>query len=221
MLLTKPQQQRFWREWSAACRAQGWTAAQSWTGAQIDNERHAMLTRAGFDSLTQVDTGPGYTRLLKELAVLQENVAGMLAADANKRRQTIYLIQHKCAPVYWQSITQDRFHTIDLGALTDEQLRQLLYTLSDRAVAEHFQSTKNTRSLANAHRRSAQAAAPPPRPVFDPAPSVSPVDPPDTCPRCGTDLDPDGLCDECQLRRENIQANEAQTATNCNDDIPF
>ena len=39
-------------------------------GAQIDNERLAMLERAGFDSLTKVDHMAGFDRVLAELAAL-------------------------------------------------------------------------------------------------------------------------------------------------------
>lgn len=133
MLITKLQQNRFWREWRETCETAGMTPANAWTPAQIENERHALITRAGFDSLTQVDPGQGYTRVLEELAALRNDLDGVLTAKQNKRRQIIWQIRQADTP-YWQAIARSRFHTIDLSTLRDYQLEQLRNTLCARAT---------------------------------------------------------------------------------------
>ena len=139
LLITKPQQDRFFREWS------GIVSANGWPHDQAETERHALLKRAGFNSLTEVTPVAGFTAVLKELAAMQENLAGMIRADANPRRMLIWNIRKKSPPGYWQSIARDRFATDDLDALNDTQLQQLLYTVSDRAVQEHRPATKTQR----------------------------------------------------------------------------
>jgi hypothetical protein len=169
MLLTKPQQQRFWREWSTVKRN---LRADGLTDAQIENERYSMLDRAGFESLTQVDPDKGFTVVLEELAKMQDNLGGLLHAQANKRRQKIFLITHKGAPGYWRKIAQDRFHTTDLESLPEESLDQLLFTLSDRQVEQHQPATQRRRSETNRTRRQSAAAAPDSRIQF-PASEIS------------------------------------------------
>ena len=164
MLLSPPQVNRFWRDWSAIIRTRGWDKTQA------ETERRALLQRAGFSSLTEVDKVGGFTALLKEMAALKENLSGMLRADANPRRVLIWNIEHKSPAGYWQSIAQDRFGTTDMDALQDHQLQQLLYTICDRLVQEHKPATQARRKTTN-HQR--QAAAPEPRLKF---PDLKPSD---------------------------------------------
>lgn len=160
MILSKSQQLRFWREWSAACRAQGWTKAQSWTGAQIDNERHALLERCGFDSLTKVDKQSGFDRVLKELATLQANLAGMLSADENPRRVLVHGIRkHGFNDAYVAAISIDRFGTTDWQKLPLDLLTKLRNTIADRAVVEHLPETIARRRAARRARSAAVPAA--------------------------------------------------------------
>jgi hypothetical protein len=145
MLLSPAQIKRFWREWSAACKAQQWPASET------EPQRKALLQRAGFSSLTTVDQGKGFTAVLKELAILQDNLKGMLRADANERRQVTWMIQHSdqvygLGHAYWEAIALSRFRTTDLDQLTDAQLVQLRNTLADRAVEEHHRTTKILRA---------------------------------------------------------------------------
>jgi hypothetical protein len=145
MLLSPAQLHRFWREWSAACKV------QQWPKDQIEPQRKAMLERAGFPSLKCVDQSKGFTAVLKELAILQDNIRGMLRADANERRQVTWMIQHSdqvygLGRAYWQAIALSRFKTTDLDQLTEDQLVQLRNTLADRAVQEHHRTTKILRS---------------------------------------------------------------------------
>ena len=71
MNLTTAQVQRFWREWPKSCKAMGWTKANGMSAAEIDAKRKEFLARCGFDSLTKVDRVDGFTKVLKELLVLQ------------------------------------------------------------------------------------------------------------------------------------------------------
>lgn len=144
MKLTPSQQKRFWREWSNACHVQGWTRAQSWTGAQIDAERHALLARAGFSSLTQVDHTAGFDRVLAELALLARpaNMNSQLRQIEQPRTRLLWSIRHSgqkynLSTEYWQTIAIDRFGTSDLEQLTTPQLEQLRNTLASRAAAYH------------------------------------------------------------------------------------
>lgn len=162
MLLTKPQLNRFWREWLSIVLANGWQKQQA------ETERHALLRRAGFTSLTQVDHVNGFTAVLKELAALQENLTGMVRADANPRRMMIWNIEKKAPNGYWRPIAADRHFGTDLDAMTDVQLQQLLYTVSDRAVHAHRTATETQRRQVNGQRR---AAAPEPRINFTDLPA--------------------------------------------------
>lgn len=146
LLISKPQQHLFWREWSKIVSSHGWAPGQA------ETERKALLQRIGFTSLTQVDPVNGFTAVLKELAVLQENLTGMIRADGNPRRMMIWNIRSKSADGYWQRIALDRFGTGDLESLSDAQLQQLLYTVSDRQ-ATHAPDTLQKRALAQRQRR--------------------------------------------------------------------
>jgi hypothetical protein len=74
MQLTRSQQTRFWRDWTKAA-VKNFPRPQ-WSSAQIENERHALLRRAGFDSLTEVDPRAGFDRVLAELRAMQDDVPG-------------------------------------------------------------------------------------------------------------------------------------------------
>lgn len=102
MLLTRPQQLRFFREWSKVVSENGWPRDQA------EAERKALLRRAGFDSLTAIDPVSGFTAVLKELAAAQENLAGMLYADDNPRR----LLVHSCRQL------ADEAYIVGLAAAT-------------------------------------------------------------------------------------------------------
>lgn len=166
MLLTKPQQLRFWREWSVACKVQGWTAVQSWTNAQIDNERHALLERAGFESLTKVDHMSGFDRVLAELTALSRpaDINPQLDAQNQPRKRLIYAIKTLAKQfsmsvlsdgrsAYVAAITLDRWGTTDLDKLSLPQLEQLRNTLAARASAHRAKE----RNLQTADTTSANA----------------------------------------------------------------
>jgi hypothetical protein len=82
MLLCPGQVSTFWRLWSQACKARGWTAANGLSPAGIDAKRKELLRDWGFDSLTLVDRTKGFTRVKNELIALRgDSVQAGLEAD--------------------------------------------------------------------------------------------------------------------------------------------
>jgi len=132
MLLRPKQQNRFWAEWQAACRAQGWTKENGFSSSEIDQCRKRLLAIAGFTSLTLVDPLAGFDRVLEQLAILRTDLSGVHSAATMARTRLQYAIRALADAPYWQAITQDRFGTTDLDALTDDQLTQLRNTLTVR-----------------------------------------------------------------------------------------
>lgn len=188
MFLSKAQQERFWREWKHACNHQGWTAANGWDKAKIDSARHTVLRRIGFESLTQVDRNDGYTALLRELAILRDDLSGIMAAESNPRRILLFSIrklalrlspsQVDSAPLgsgYLGAIMMDRYGHLDIERITDlEELTKLRDTLADRLVEEHKPETLARR---NAQRRQRRSQANPPARINLPAPAPDDHDP--------------------------------------------
>lgn len=159
MLLSKKQTSRFWRDWSAACKAQGWTTRNGWNTAQIQEQRYALLSRAGFNSLTEVDPTRGFDRLLAELGLLQDNLArtaetlpaaqvevpaglglSTMNDDPGERRRILFRIREHTKALggdrYSLKIARDKFKiTPGLSTIEDltlKQLHSLLITLSAR-----------------------------------------------------------------------------------------
>lgn len=158
MHLTKPQQQRFWRDWTAARKVQGWTKDRGWTDPQADNERRALLARAGFESLTEVDPGEGFDRVLAELAALT-NPAD-IEPQLRAQEQPLVRLRYSCrelsarihklnpssassADAYMTTIMHAKFGTWDLDTLTAPQLLQLRNTLSARLAAKKKTTASN------------------------------------------------------------------------------
>lgn len=101
MLLTDAQVKRFWRDWSAACKAQGWTRADGLTAAQIDQHRRDLIERAGFRSLTAVDRGAGFGRVLAELGILLGQVKAAVESDhpeMDSGRRKRWVVSHRILP---------------------------------------------------------------------------------------------------------------------------
>jgi hypothetical protein len=148
MELTKAQQQRFWREWGAAKREQGWLPENGWSAEQIENERYALLRRAGFESLTEVDRLAGFDRLLAELAALSRpaDLEAQMREQEMPRRRLEYAINKLAKGIspgqlsggvnpYLGAILSDRFGHCDLGRLSLEELEQVRNTLAARGSA--------------------------------------------------------------------------------------
>lgn len=251
MLLSKDQVRRFFREWKTACENQGWTSQNGWTSAQIENERHQLLDRAGFSSLTDVDRVTGFTAVLKELAILREDLSAMVRAESNPRRVLINSVASYARTLavnprddsydsYIRHISVDRFGTFLWRELTDDQLTQLRNTLADRCVQQHKFATQRRRSDQARHRRQSATNQPDSRVHFHQSDLVAPVhaqnqaartpdlsDPSEksetmiTCSKCGTVYPSTHFCDECEIRRMNARANEAHVASDDDDNTPF
>ncbi len=101
MLLTDAQVKRFWRDWSAACKAHGWTRAAGLTATQIDHHRRDLIERAGFRSLTAVDRGAGFGRVLAELGILLGQVKAAVESDhpeMDSGRRKRWVIRNRILP---------------------------------------------------------------------------------------------------------------------------
>ena len=135
MLLTPPQLKRFWSKqdgWPVIVKAHGWDAING------ELQRKALLRRAGFDSLTQVDRLEGFTAVLKEMAILQDNLAGMLHADANPQRVLIHTINELAARLgqpYADKICRNRFGHTRLEDLCLDDLANHRSTLTARLAS--------------------------------------------------------------------------------------
>lgn len=135
MLLTKPQQSRFWREWSQYKTTRKKTGD---TDAQIENERYQLLAQAGFESLTQVDPATGFDKLLAGLAALNQpaDLNAQLRQANMPRRRLLYAINKLARNLttrYLETILRDRFGHTDLDRLSLDQLTQFRNTLAARS----------------------------------------------------------------------------------------
>jgi hypothetical protein len=144
MLLTRPQTIRFWHEWSAIVRLHAWGPVE----AEI--QRYALLKRAGFDSLTQVDKLAGYDSVLAELAAISKpNDLEAQMREANMPRTRLLFAVGKLSTnlsppnhhlAYACTIARDKFGTPDLESLADAQLLDLRNTLAARLSAHRRKS---------------------------------------------------------------------------------
>ena len=147
MLLSQSQVKRFWREWSACIRLHHWDTTEA------ELERKAMLYRAGFTSLTQVDHLDGFTAVLKEVAALQDNLTAMLRADDNPKRVLIHGINELAAKLgqpYAEKLCRDRFGHARIEDLNLQDLTQLRYTLAARASSRRRSSPSAISDLPSA-----------------------------------------------------------------------
>ena len=81
MRLSKPQVTLFWRLWKRACETQGWTVEAGLNRQEIDERRHEVLAKCGFESLTAVDRTAGFGRVKAALMTLCASVEGAIEAD--------------------------------------------------------------------------------------------------------------------------------------------
>ena len=144
MLLTSPQVSRFWRDWSACTRLHDWSKPES------ETQRKAMLARAGFSSLTQVDKLAGFDHVLAEVKALSQpsDLDAQLRQENMPRTRLLYSCRQKADEPYIIALARDRFHADDWTTLPLESLEQLRNTLADRAVAQHRPDTQARRRSA-------------------------------------------------------------------------
>lgn len=122
MLLTKNQVSRFWRDWAGIVKANGWNSATA------DQRRKEMLSRAGFTSLTLVDTRAGFDAVLAQLGAMRDDLTRTVEiedraiGEARRLRQVIRDEIVPCLALYepdperyLQSVIEDkiRWHKTD------------------------------------------------------------------------------------------------------------
>ncbi len=174
MKLSADQVKLFWRLWSAACQAQGWTREAGLTADQIDAHRKALLSDAGFSSLTLVDRTAGFGAIKARLMTLCGSIDGAIESDhpeMDDARRKIHLIRHDLAlclslyvedPVaYIEEIVRDKFglarnSPVDLDSLSHRvnfpqpgcsQLDQALMTISARLNSFRKQAGHTTHDM--------------------------------------------------------------------------
>lgn len=159
MLLSKKQATTFWKQWSSV---KTQLRHEGFTDAQIEAERHAMLLRSGFTSLTLVDRTAGFDRVLGELGRMQDNVARTVETlpaktltihagpkalrqvpnTPGERRRVLWKIEQLSKPLggkpYVLAVARDKFHITEgvtvIENLSIEQLHQLKMTLARAAT---------------------------------------------------------------------------------------
>lgn len=101
MRLTKPQVTLFWRLWKRASDAQHWTVKAGMSRQEIDQRRHEVLGRCGFESLTHVDRTEGFGRVKAALMTLCGSVDGAIETDhpeADEARRLKHVITYRILP---------------------------------------------------------------------------------------------------------------------------
>ena len=164
--MTSAQQSAYWRLWSAACKAQGWTRENGLDAAAIDHHRKECLAECGFESSKDIDSGAGFSRWKSLCERLSGKLVGAVHevhqnTPADRRRWVIENEMIPCIAWYAPETTRDRLlyarnyvaaiiratiGTVDLGAgqtgtpsltdLDESELTRLMATLNARLGAK-------------------------------------------------------------------------------------
>lgn len=110
--MSKSQSAAYWRLWSAACKAQGWTKAEGMDSAAIDAKRKECLSECGFESSRDIDSGAGFSRWKALCERLCGKLSGAIAevrqnTPADRRRWVIRNELLPCLAIYAPSGAQD------------------------------------------------------------------------------------------------------------------
>ncbi len=110
--MTKIQSAAYWRLWSAACKAQGWTKANGMDSAAVDAKRKECLAECGFESSRDIDSGAGFSRWKSLCERLAGNLSGAVAevrqnTPADRRRWVIRNELLPCLAIYAPPGAQD------------------------------------------------------------------------------------------------------------------
>lgn len=144
MILSKSQQQLFWKLWNGACDCQGWSSAEA------EARRREVLRDVGFESLTQVDKTVGFDRLKARLMTLQNRISGAMEEvypDLGTMRRHMHLLEANLIPsigreiadpeAYVDTIARDKFgHPGPWRTLADDptlgprKIHELLMTVT-------------------------------------------------------------------------------------------
>lgn len=109
MLLSQPQQTKFWAIWNKACEVQGWTREAGFSAADITAARKRLLSLAGFTSLTLVDPLEGFDRVLEQLAILRDDMSGVASAAGMKFTRLKVAIRTLADEAFIAKLVADRF----------------------------------------------------------------------------------------------------------------
>lgn len=110
--MSKSQSAAYWRLWSAACKAQGWTKAEGMDSAAIDAKRKECLAECGFESSRDIDSGAGFSRWRALCERLCGKLSGAIAevrqnTPADRRRWVIRNELLPCLAIYAPPGAQD------------------------------------------------------------------------------------------------------------------
>lgn len=129
MKLNKNQQDMFWAKWRDIC------ALTQWGHEVAETERHALLRRAGFSSLRDVDHLEGFDRVLAQLLALEK--PDSVGDQMRQQDQPKIRLKHaigKLSPGnnYLKAVMRNKFGTDDWDDLSIKQLTDLRNTLAAR-----------------------------------------------------------------------------------------
>lgn len=162
--MTKLQNSKYWRLWSAA------------RAARPDLERHAVHRAAlGRDKSHLEFNNADCDAVFGAFAALADpaNLYAQVEALAQPRKRLLWAISHAAPESYWRAIARDRFAgQDDLDQLTEAQLLQLRRTLANRRP--DFSTRTSTPQHGCALRR-ALATKPLPNDTTTPVPPGSAV----------------------------------------------
>lgn len=125
--MTKLQRLKYFRLWSAACRARGWDSSDR-------QERHNVhVTALGTDKPTNKLTNADIDKIYAVLLALGQpsNLTAQVDQLNQPRKRMLHAISRH-APEYRDQICRDRFGHTRLSDLKDPQLQQLAMTLDNR-----------------------------------------------------------------------------------------
>jgi hypothetical protein len=150
MNLTPSQQHVFWNKWNTI------VSLAAWTRPEAEAERHALLKRAGFASLKDVDKLTGFDRVLAELSAIDhpDDLDAQLREVNMPRTRLIFAVGKLSADMspsraphaYACAISKDKFGTADIESLTDRQLLDLRNTLAARLCVHRRRQRQNPNS---------------------------------------------------------------------------
>jgi hypothetical protein len=101
MKLSAEQVPLFWKLWSKACKANRWNKAGGMSAAEVDAQRKELLARCGFKSLKEVDPHAGFSRVKRELLMLDDQLQGAkeeIDPHIETSRTSRWFIEHDLIP---------------------------------------------------------------------------------------------------------------------------
>ena len=134
--MTPKQESLYWREWAAVRRVDP-EADRHALHARAEVRRHGLVTIGAPQSHKVFDNDDfsGVLALFRSISQPTQ-IAPQLRHVDEHRRRLIWKIEQLAPEAYRAVILRDRFAGKVLADLSDEDLKQMLYTLSARANAQ-------------------------------------------------------------------------------------